>query len=115
MHQGKKNPKHKGYQRYCMLYNEAGIPKHKYKLHSSETFFGWRSDQESIKEGLWGSLCNRATDVKHYQKYEKERKRDLKYLRKQNNILFSMSKRSGSRCELNKTKKICAKAYKKYD
>ena len=29
--QGKKNPKYKGYQRYCVLYKKYGIPECKFK------------------------------------------------------------------------------------
>ena len=33
--QGKKNPNNKGYQHYCVLYNKARMPDHKYNLHNS--------------------------------------------------------------------------------
>ena len=68
--QGKKNSKHKGPHSYCVLFNKAGMPKRKYKLHSSENCLGKKSDQESTKEGLGESLGNRATVVKQYQKKE---------------------------------------------
>ena len=54
-----------------------------------------------------------ADAVKYYQKIEKSFKRDLKALKKQNKMLFSMAKRSGLRRELKKTKNINSKAYKK--
>ena len=47
--QGKNNPKHKGFQCYCVLRKKAEMPERKYKLHISENCFGRGSDQESIK------------------------------------------------------------------
>ena len=39
-----------------------------WKSHSSDNFFGNKSDQESVKDGLGGPLGNREDAVKHYQK-----------------------------------------------
>ena len=55
---------------------------------------------ESIKEGSGGSLGNRSTSVKQYRKSENKCKRDLKALKKQNKMIFSISKRLGSHREL---------------
>ena len=60
-----------------------------------------------------GGLGNSSYAFKHYQKTEKKWKRDLKDLKKQNKILFSMFKRLGSHRELKKIKKIKTKAYTK--
>ena len=98
---GKKNPNNKGYQHYWVLWKKAVMPEHNYKLHKSENCFGKSSYQEAIKEGLGGSLGNRATSVKHDHKSENKWKRYLKHLKKQNNMIFRMSKRSDSCRELN--------------
>ena len=81
--QGKKNPNHKGSQRYCVLCKKTGMPERKYKLYSSENCFGCRSDHKSIKEGLVGILINRNNAVKQYQKSENKWKREMKPLKKQ--------------------------------
>ena len=64
---------------------------------------------------MGGTLVNRASTVKKYQKSEKKRKRDLEALKKQNKIIFIMAKRSGSHRELEKIKKMHAKESKKHD
>ena len=83
------------------------MPERKYRLHVSENYFGKRSDQKSVKEGLGEILGNRYTAVNQYQKYENKWRRELKSLKKYNKILFSMAKRLGSRCELKNIKNIC--------
>ena len=50
------------------------------------------------------------TSVQQHKKSEKKWKRELKSLRKNNNMLYSISKKSGSLCEI---KKIGAKSSKK--
>ena len=112
--QGKKNPNHKGSQRYCVLCKKTGMPERKYKLYSSENCFGCRSDHESIKEGLVGILINRNKAVKQYQKSENKWKREMKPLKKQNKMLFSKTRCSGSRREPKKINKIRAKESKKH-
>ena len=82
-------------------------------LHSSEILFGEFSNQQTIKEGLGGALDNRFDSVKHYKKSEHKYKKYLNALKKQNKILYSISKKSGSHRELRKIKKIKAKASKK--
>ena len=58
-HWGKETPKHRGSPHNCVLCKKYIIPEHKYKLYRSENYFGNFSNQESIKEGLEGSLGNR--------------------------------------------------------
>ena len=91
------------------------MPERKYKLHSSEKQFGRRSDQESIKEVLGGSLGNRENNIKKFQKSEKKFNRKLKSLKNQYKMLYSMSKCSRTRHKLKKTKKIRSKASKKHE
>ena len=68
--QGKKTPRHNGSQHYCVMCNNSGINERKYKSHSLQNLFGGVSDQAYVKEGLGGSLGNRVTAIKQYQKSE---------------------------------------------
>ena len=52
------------------------------------------------------NLGNKAVAVNQYQKSENKWTGELEYIKKQNKMLFRMSKRSGSRRELKKIKKI---------
>ena len=54
-----------------------------------------------------------ADAVNRYNKPEHKWKKDLKALKKQNKVIYSISKKSGSRRELNKINKINSKASKK--
>ena len=58
-------------------------------------------------------MGSRTDDVKHYKKSEKKWKKDLKALKKHNNMLYSITNKSGSRREIKKTNKIRANASKK--
>ena len=62
-----------------------------------------------MKEIFGSTLGNRDTDVKKYHKAEKNWKMELKAIKKQNKMIFSMAKRLGSCREL---KKIHTKANK---
>ena len=81
--------------------------------HSVEKCFGKRSDHKSVKRGLGVPLRIRAEAVKQFNKSKNKLKKDLKALKKQNKTIYSISKKSGSRCELKRIKKIKAKASKK--
>ena len=113
--QANKNPKNIGKPHYCVLLNKAGVPDHNWKSKNSKNYFGKRSNQVSVKVGLRGTLGNRSAAVQQYHKSEKKCKRGLKALKKQNKMLFSMSKLFGSRREFKKIKNICVKKYKKHD
>ena len=82
-------------------------------MHSFKNHFGESSDHAYIKDVLGGSLGNRADTVNHYHKTEEKWKRGLKCLKKNNKMLFSMSKHSGSRRGLKKINKIKAKSSRK--
>ena len=99
--------------RNCIPCKKAGISEQKYMLHSSEDYFGKRSDQKTIKEGLGGPLGSRSDAVKQYNKSKHKWKKSLKSLKKQNKMLYSISKKSGSRRELNQVKRIRDKFSKK--
>ena len=80
----------------------------------SKNCFGRRSGQQSIKDKLGGALGNRGDAVKQYKKSEQKCRKELKGLKKQNKMLYRISKKSGSFCELKKTKNIKAKASKNH-
>ena len=65
-----------------------------------------RSYQKSLKKGLRGNLTNRGADAKKFNKDENNWKGELKYLKKKNNIVYRMAKRTGPHWDLKKTKKI---------
>ena len=62
---------------------------------------------------MGGFLCNRADDVNNYRKTENKWKRELKSLKKQKNMLYSMAPMLGSRRDIKNIKKINKKALKK--
>ena len=88
------------------------MPWLKYMLHSAEDFFGKCTNQNTIKDGLGGHMGIRAEAVKQYKNYEKMEK-DLKALKKQDKMLFSIANNSGSRREPKNIKNIRAKYSKK--
>ena len=108
-----KAPKHHGTQSHCMIYKGSGITERKYMLHSAEDYFGNRTNQKTIKDGLVGPTRSRAEAVNQYKKSESKRRKELKALNNQNKIIFSITKKSGSRSERKKIKKIREKASKK--
>ena len=89
------------------------MPEKYYMSHIYENCFGNHSCQQSIKEGLGEALGNRDDAVKQYKFSEQKWKKDMKDLKKKKKVLYSISKKSGSRRELKKIKKIKAKASKK--
>ena len=56
------------------------MPERKYMLHSSEEYFGKRSDQKSIKDGLGGPMGSRAGSLKQWKKYKNKCKKEIKSL-----------------------------------
>ena len=67
----------------------------------------------TIKDGMGGSVGSITDTVKQYKNSENKCKKDLKYLNKQNKMLYSIAKKSGSRHEINNIKKIRVKYSKK--
>ena len=82
-------------------------------LNRPKNCFGKRSDKKSIKGGLGRALSNRADSVKFYKKSEQKCKNDMKSLKKHNKTIYTIANKSGSSCEMNKTKNIKAKASNK--
>ena len=62
---------------------------------------------------MGGSLGNRDDTINDYKKYEHKCNKDMKYLKKQNKMLYRISMKSDSHCELKNINKIKAKASKK--
>ena len=64
----RKAPRHHVTQSHCILCNKEKTPEQKYILHSDEDYFGKRSYQKSIWDGLVGPMRSRAEDVKYNKK-----------------------------------------------
>ena len=77
-----------------MLFKKAGMTQQKYISHSVEDCFGKHTNQNTINDGLWGPVGSSAEAVKQYQKSDSKWKKELKTLKKQKNMLFSISKKS---------------------
>ena len=58
-------------------------------------------------------MVNRAESVKQYKNSKGKWKKDIKSLKKQNKLLYIISKKSGSRREIKKINNIRSKASKK--
>ena len=82
-------------------------------LHSAEGLRGMRTNR-TINNGMGGSVVSRADTMKHYKKSEKKWRKDLKALKNQSKIIYSISNKYGLRCEIKNIKKIWAKDSKKF-
>ena len=65
----KKSHKHHGIHSYCVLCNKAGIPEHKYMLHSAKDFTGMCTNR-TIKDVMGGSVESSTGNTKQYKKTE---------------------------------------------
>ena len=92
-------------QRYCVILKKVGIPERKYASHSTKDCTGVRT-KRSIKDGMLGPIGSRNNAVQQHKKHENKWKKEMKSLKKQNNILYSIANKSGSRREIKKFKKI---------
>ena len=97
--------RHHGAQRYCVIFKKAGFPEHKYMLHSTEDCNGVRTNR-SIKDEIGGPVRIRTHAVQQHKKSENKWKKELKSLKKQNNMLYSIAKKLGSRREIQEINKI---------
>ena len=68
--QEENTPKYHRIQRYCVLFNQAGMPERKYISNSSEKKIGNRYSQHLSKDRLGGSLGNRYDSIKKYKNYK---------------------------------------------
>ena len=97
--------RHHGTHNYCVLYNKAGMPERKYMSHSTKDCTGVRI-KRSIKDGMCGPIGSRNHAVQQHKKSESKCKKDLKALKKQKNMIYSIAKKSVSLREIKKIKKI---------
>ena len=103
--------RHHGTHRYCILYKKSGMTKRKYMSHSTEDWAGMCTNHH-IKDGMGGPDGSRNHAVQQHKKSVNKWKKDIKALKKQNKIIYSIAKKSGSRRELHKIKKIRKEALK---
>ena len=87
------------------------MPDHKYASHSAKDCTGVRS-KRFIKDGMGGPIGIRTHVVQHNNKSENKWKKELKALKNQNKMLYRISKKSISRHEIKKIKKIRTEASK---
>ena len=87
------------------------MPECKYASHSSEDCTGVRTNC-SVKDVMGGPIGIRTHDVQQHKNSENKWKKDLKPLNNQNNMLYSIAKKSGSRHDINNIKTINSKASK---
>ena len=81
-------------------------------LYSAKDCTVQRTNQ-TIKDGMGGSMGSRADTAKQYNKYEKKCNKELKAINNQNKMFYGISKNSGSHRELKNIQKISAKSPKK--
>ena len=68
--------------------------------------------KRSTKDGMGGLIGSRNHAVQHHKKSENKWKKELKYLNKQNKMLYSIAKKSYLRREIQNIKKIRKEASK---
>ena len=88
------------------------MPERKYMSHSAKDYTGVRT-KRSIKDGMGRPVVSRADNVKQYKNSENKWKKELKALKNQSKMLYSIAKKFGSRRDIKKTKKIREKSSKK--
>ena len=81
------------------------MPKRKYTSHSAKDFTGMHT-KRPIKYGMGGPMVIRTNAVQQYTRYENKWNKDMKALNKQKNMLYSISKKSGSRRDIKKANNI---------
>ena len=84
------------------------MTERKFMSHSTEDYTGVCT-KRLLKDGIGGPIGSTTHAVKQHKNSENKQKKDMKSLKKQNNILYSIAKKSGSRREIHKTKKIRGK------
>ena len=77
------------------------MSERKYTSHSSEDCTDMRTNR-LIKDGMGGTIRSSTDSLKQYKRSENKRKKELKSLKKQNKILYSITKKSGSHREIKK-------------
>ena len=79
--------------------------------HSADDCTGIRTNR-TIKYGMGGSVGSRDDTVKQYNKSE-ICKKELKAFKKQNNMIYSIARKSGVRRDIKNINKIRSKASKR--
>ena len=87
------------------------MPKRKYTSHSAKDFTGMHT-KRPIKYGMGGPMVIRTNAVQQYTRYENKWNKDMKSFKKQDKMLYSIAKKSGSRREIQKIKNIRKEASK---
>ena len=100
----KKAHKHHGIQQYCVICKKVGMPERKFMPHSAEDFTGVHTNQ-TITYGMGGSVGGRADTMNQYKKYHHKGNKELKYLKKKNKIIYSITNKYGLCCEIKNIKK----------
>ena len=80
------------------------MPERKYTSHSAEYCTGMRT-KHPIKDGMGVPMVISTNYVQQYNNSENKWKKELKALKKQNKILYSISNKYGSRREIKKIRK----------
>ena len=62
--------------------------------HRVEKCFGFKQQEDSTKKNVGGSIGKREGAVKPFQKSKNKFKKEMKYLKKQNKIIYSITKKS---------------------
>ena len=104
--------RHHGIYHYCVICKKAGMPERKYISHSADDCTGVRTNRP-IKYGMVIPMGIRNEAVKQYNKPEKYLRKELKALKNHNKMLYRITKKYGSCCDIKKIKKIREKASKK--
>ena len=84
---------------------KAEMIERNYLLHSAECYTGV-STKRTIKDGIGGPMGSRTNAAQQYKKSENKWKKELKALKKQNKMIYSISKNSVSHREIQKIKNI---------
>ena len=88
------------------------MSERKYALHSTKDCTSVRTKRYT-KDGMGIPIGSRNHAMKQHNKSENKWKKDLKSLKKHNKMLYSISKKSGSRREIKNINRIRSEASKK--
>ena len=75
------------------------MPERKYMLHSAKYFDSGRT-KRPIKDGMELPIGSRTNTVQQHKKSYNKWKKELQYLKKQNQTLYSIAKKYFSRREI---------------
>ena len=81
------------------------MPERNYMSHSTEDCTVVCT-KRFIKDGMGGPIESRNNSVQQHNKYENKWNKDMKSFKKQDKMLYSIAKKSGSRREIQKIEEI---------